>query len=104
LLLVDCPTLQLANRFAVVGHKPVDGWLLNVCLFVFIYCTASGNAGDDVEEDRPSSTAEVETVPDEADFLLAMSTVTGHVSYRSKSSGSWFITALVEVLKKYARQ
>jgi len=57
-----------------------------------------------VEEDRPSSAAEVETVPDEADFLFAMATVTGYVSYRSKSEGSWYITTLVRMLEEYAKQ
>jgi len=57
-------------------------------------CTASG----DVVEDGP----EVETVPDEADFLFAMATVPGYVSYRSKSHGSWFITSLVRMLERYA--
>jgi len=45
---------------------------------------------------------EVETVPDEADFLFAMATVPGYVSYRSQSSGSWFITSLVRNLEKLA--
>lgn len=57
-----------------------------------------------MEEDRPSSAAEVETVPDEADFLFAMATVTGYVSYRSKSEGSWYITTLVRMLEEYAKQ
>jgi len=65
-------------------------------LTVFLLpCTAS--TGDTVA-DGP----EVETVPDEADFLFAMATVPGYVSYRSQSSGSWFITSLVRNLEKLA--
>jgi len=75
-----------------------------VCVCVHVYCAASGNVRDDVVADSPLSAAEAETVPDEADFLLAMSTVTGYVSYRSKSLGSWYITKLVEMLDTYANQ
>jgi len=55
-------------------------------------------------EDSPSSVAEVETIPDDADFLLSMATVTGYVAYRSKTQGSWYITALVQMLERYAKQ
>ena len=73
--------------------------LIDFCnaVTVVLYCAASS---DDVEADGP----EVETVPDEADFLLAMSTVPGHVSFRSKSDGSWFITSLVRVLEQHAHE
>jgi len=54
----------------------------------------------DIEADGP----EVESVPDEADFLLAMSTVPGCVSFRSKTAGSWFITTLVQMLEQYAKK
>jgi len=59
-------------------------------------CIASSS---DIEEDGP----EVATVADEADFLYAMATVPGYVSYRSKQSGSWFITILVRKLEKLAK-
>ena len=87
------------------GKHP-SGWrtIKRLCVYVSVYYAASRNAGDDVEEDRPSSAADIETVPDEADFLLAMATVTGYVSYRSRSLGSWYITTLVEILKKYAKR
>lgn len=42
------------------------------------------------------------STPNVADFLLANATVPGYVSYRSTSTGSWFISALVNNLKKYA--
>ena len=45
-----------------------------------------------------------ETIPNEADFLMAYSTIPGFVSYRSKSSGSWFISKLCEMLDKHAHR
>lgn len=41
-------------------------------------------------------------IPNEADFLLGYATVPGFVSYRSKTRGSWYITKLTEMLRKYA--
>ncbi|XP_015748693.1 PREDICTED: uncharacterized protein LOC107328481 [Acropora digitifera] len=39
--------------------------------------------------------------PPETDFLLAFATVPGYVSFRSRTSGSFFIQELVEVIEKY---
>ncbi|XP_067022084.1 uncharacterized protein [Acropora muricata] len=39
--------------------------------------------------------------PPEADFLLAFATVPGYVSFRSPTSGAFFIQELVEVIEKY---
>ncbi|XP_046326046.2 caspase-3-like [Haliotis rufescens] len=38
-------------------------------------------------------------VPNEADFLIARSTVDGYVSYRDSTKGSYFISNLVEILR-----
>lgn len=43
----------------------------------------------------------VETIPNEADFLIGYATVPGYVSFRSKSQGSWYINTLVRMLHKY---
>uniref|UniRef100_A0A3B3V2C4 Caspase 20, apoptosis-related cysteine peptidase n=1 Tax=Poecilia latipinna TaxID=48699 RepID=A0A3B3V2C4_9TELE len=47
----------------------------------------------DVEEDSLTS------IPEEADFLVAVSTVEDHVSFRDKTNGSWFIQSVCEQLK-----
>lgn len=39
-----------------------------------------------------------DTIPSDADFLLGMATVPSFVSYREKSSGSWYIQALCKNL------
>ncbi len=38
-------------------------------------------------------------IPAEADFLVAYSSPPGYFSWRNKSSGAWFIQALIRVLK-----
>jgi len=39
----------------------------------------------------------VGTLPAEADFLLAYSTIPGYVSWRDHQDGSWFVSTLVSV-------
>nr|XP_055072201.1 caspase-8-like [Misgurnus anguillicaudatus] len=41
-----------------------------------------------------------DSIPEAADFLLAMSTVPDHVSLREKTKGTWFIQALCHNLKQ----
>ncbi|KAG8432688.1 hypothetical protein GDO86_017073 [Hymenochirus boettgeri] len=46
------------------------------------------------EETKPY----VENIPQDADFLLGMSTVDGYASYRDRNKGSWYIQALCKNL------
>lgn len=48
------------------------------------------------DEDMPVSDAAVprDSIPEAADYLLAMSTVPSYVSYRDRDKGSWFIQSL----------
>lgn len=61
----------------------------------------------DTEEDAPSARAAglgeamEETLPKHSDFLLGYATVPGYVSYRSRTSGSWYIKAVYETLNEY---
>uniref|UniRef100_A0A3B3TID4 Caspase family p20 domain-containing protein n=1 Tax=Poecilia latipinna TaxID=48699 RepID=A0A3B3TID4_9TELE len=50
----------------------------------------------DAEEDSLTS------IPEEADFLVAVSTVEDHVSFRDKTNGSWFIQSVCEQLKLHS--
>lgn len=54
------------------------------------------------DEDMPVSDAAVprDSIPEAADYLLAMSTVPFYVSYREKDKGSWFIQALCHNLRQ----
>ena len=53
--------------------------------------------------DEPDSFVDQTSVPSEADFLIAYSTVPGYVSWRHSEKGSWFIQALVDVFKAQAK-
>ncbi|ROL53408.1 Caspase-8 [Anabarilius grahami] len=53
------------------------------------------------DEDMPVSDAAVprDSIPEAADYLLAMSTVPSYVSYREKDKGTWFIQSLCHNLQ-----
>lgn len=55
--------------------------------------------GEDETDSGPNA-----SVPAEADFLLAYSTVPGFVSWRNSEKGSWFVQALCEIFMTYAGQ
>ena len=62
----------------------------------------AANPVDDIEADGPSETpSSATTTPSEADFLFCFSTVPGYISYRSRSSGSFFINLVVDNLERY---
>lgn len=60
------------------------------------------NRADDVAfGDADISTDSIpDSIPEAADFLLAMSTVPDNVSFREKTKGTWFIQALCHNLKQ----
>ncbi|XP_036425747.1 caspase-8-like [Colossoma macropomum] len=59
--------------------------------------------GDEAAEEAVLETDVVEmfTIPDDADFFVARSTVKGFVSFRDILSGSWFIQSLCKQLETY---
>ncbi|XP_036425750.1 caspase-8-like isoform X2 [Colossoma macropomum] len=59
--------------------------------------------GDEAAEEAVLETDVVEmfTIPDDADFFVARSTVKGFYSFRNILSGSWFIQSLCKQLKTY---
>ena len=52
--------------------------------------------------DGPNVSQMPVSVPTEADFLYAYSTVPGYYSWRNSENGSWFIQSVVDVFEKYA--
>lgn len=44
-------------------------------------------------------TVDIRRIPTEADFLMAYSVVPGYFAWRNSTRGSWFVQALVEVLR-----
>lgn len=57
--------------------------------------------GVDVEDGAGAPPKRV-SVPTEADFLYAYSTVPGYYSWRNSQNGSWFIQSVAEVFEKHA--
>jgi len=53
--------------------------------------------------DKAERFVEPETLPAEADMLVAYSTVPGYVSWSNLQKGSWFVQALVDVFSAYAQ-
>lgn len=53
---------------------------------------------DGPDDGNVMSDAQRETIPTDADFLLAMATVPYHVSYRGRTTGTWFIQSLCQNL------
>lgn len=56
--------------------------------------------GMDVTDAPP--TGNKVSVPAEADFVYAYSTVPGYYSWRNSANGSWFIQSVVKVFEEYA--
>lgn len=86
-----CPTLagkpKLFFMQACQGKEKQPGFDIQM----------DGVPEEDLQTDSPG-----QLIPNEADFLLGYATVPGFVSYRSKTRGSWYITKLTEMLRKYA--
>nr|ACY95436.1 CARD caspase 2 [Hydra vulgaris] len=57
-----------------------------------------------METDGPPEYGNEISLPTEADFIYAYSTVPGFYSWRNSAKGSWFIQALVEVFRKHAHK
>lgn len=55
----------------------------------------------DMDDDETDS-AYTGSLPAEADFLLAYSTIPGYVSWRDQKDGSWFVSTLVNVFMEMA--
>lgn len=65
-------------------------------IFLFQSCRSSDYGEDSTPKDREASNV---TLPCEADFLYAYSTVPGHFSWRNSRQGSWFVQAICSVLR-----
>ncbi|XP_030223301.1 caspase-3 [Gadus morhua] len=71
---------------------------------LFFIQACRGNCLDDGIQTDSSCDESSDRIPVEADFLYAHSTAPGYYSWRNKGTGSWFMQALCEMLKKHSSQ
>ncbi|XP_014853085.1 PREDICTED: caspase-8-like isoform X2 [Poecilia mexicana] len=85
---------EIRRYFVATEQSPLTGkpkvFLIQACQGDKIQ---RGVLQKDVEEDSLTS------IPEEADFLVAVSTVEDHVSFRHPIDGSWFIQSVCEQLR-----
>ena len=94
---INCPSLRGKPKIFIIqacrGRQFDEGKEIPVALNVI-------DAKRDFETAFPEP-EEIIRIPNEADFLIAQSTVPGYYSWRNSLNGSWFIQALVRILDKY---
>lgn len=71
---------------------------------LFFIQACRGSSLDPGIETDGESDMQTNRIPVEADFLYAYSTAPGYYAWRNVAQGSWFISALCEMLSKYAKQ
>lgn len=69
-----------------------------------VFCIQACQGTDVVNDDLSTDDAKSTKIIEEADFLLALSTLPGYVSVRSSRLGTWYIQTLVKVVKKYYKE
>ena len=67
-----------------------------------VKCTTAELLTAAIPNDKAEILFEPETLPAEADMLVAYSTVPGYVSWSNLQKGSWFVQAIVDVFGAYA--
>lgn len=69
-------------------------------VFLIQACQGKQQQGGVLLENLQSDDGPSLSIPQEADFLIAMATVEDYVSFRHRINGSWFIQSLCQQLKE----
>ncbi|XP_054889764.1 caspase-8-like [Poeciliopsis prolifica] len=92
LVIKEIKRLFVASKLPVLAGKP-KVFLIQACQNEKPLAIQRGVLLKEVEEDSATS------IPEEADFLVAVSTVEDYVSFRDPTCGSWFIQSVCDQLE-----
>lgn len=84
-------TFKATNQSTLTGKPKV---------FLIQACQGMLTQGGVLSKDLQSDDYHLLSIPEEADFLVATSTVEDHVSFRHIKDGSWFIQSVCQQLKE----
>ena len=73
-------------------------------IFLIQACRGSQQDVLTIESDSEPIPRASSSLPADADFLICFASAPNHQSYRQPEIGSWFISAIVKVFKKYAER
>lgn len=73
-------------------------------IFLIQACRGTERDRLPIESDSDPISISSSSLPADADFLICFASAPGHQSYRQRFLGSWFISSVVSVFKKYAEQ
>ena len=73
-------------------------------IFLIQACRGTEQDRVPIESDSDPISISSSSLPADADFLICFASAPGHQSYRQRFLGSWFISSVVSVFKKYAEQ
>ena len=73
-------------------------------IFLIQACRGSEQDRLTIESDSEPIPRASSSLPADADFLICFASAPNHQSYRQPEIGSWFISAIVDVFKKYAER
>ncbi|KAJ7331227.1 Caspase-7 [Desmophyllum pertusum] len=71
-------------------------------IFLIQACRGTERDRLPIESDSDPISISSSSLPADADFLICFASAPGHQSYRQRFLGSWFISSVVSVFKKYA--